>query len=810
MTKKSTESLCTKCNRCKKATYIKMTGDGPEDADIMVIGECPGEEEHLQRKYFVGRSGKYLRKNMFLAAGIDDTEIRFSNAVRGYHNKNKTPTIREIRACREYLIREIKRVKPKVCVLVGNVPLASVLYLDKVQGINKWRGKVLWSRELNCWIVPMLHPSGVLREKNATGSLFKHKLAVDDLELAVQVASRRPQSPEIPKVQLLAKPEQLRAYLRVALTRDKVAYDIETDRFDPRNDILGASLCFKRNGKYYPVYFEWETVREDAACWSLFTKLMASKTVAKITWNMGFEERFMHFHDAPMSGTNYDAMIAAHLLDENFFAGLKDNTWRYLGFGGYDLELDKYKVENKFTKTTSYKKIPLDILWRYAAMDSLATYMLWEKFETELEKQNLLKLFTDVLCPARRVMVGAECTGFSVDLVQAADLKGRCERALVALEKKIYEIAGREFNINSNRELAKILFEELKLKPYGTTDTGQPSVDKVALAYIAKQKKYGANLAKCLVNYKYVKKMLKTYIIPAQKWMWDDGKVHSSFNMVGTVTGRTSNSNPCTHNIAKDRLIRSMYCASQGNVLIEADLKAAEIRVLALVSREQRFLDAFKKGIDVHDETYRIMFDKPDTYKPTQDERRLSKTINFGLIYGLTSVGLARDAKISIDAAEKFMKRYFDRLPSVKKFMRQIVMDAKKYGYVTSVFNRRRRLPDIYSDDEQVVRRVARQAKNATIQSAAADYTYILLTRVAKGLTKRGLSAKIIHTVHDCLIIDTPPKEVKEVKRIIELCTVRPVKGFDVPMVAEIEVTDSWGAHNESKLELLFKDLKVA
>lgn len=809
MKKKATNNRCTNCKHCETARFIRMPGDGPADAEMMIIGEAPGETEDETGRPFTGRTGKYLRRNMFLAAGIDESEVRITNAVRCRPKNNKTPSIRDIRACREHLISEVRKVNPKVCVLVGNVPLASVLYLDKVQGINKWHGKVLWSRELNCWVVPTYHPSGVLREKNM-GSMYRHKLAVDDLELAVQVMTRKPNFPALPKAQLLKTPEQLQSYLRVVLQRKIVSVDLETDRFDPRNDILGVSMCFKKGGKYWPVYIEWKTLQRDGANWNLFRELMASKTVVKLTWNMGFEEKFLRFHKAPIGGIDYDVMIAAHLLDENFSAGLKENTWRYLGFGGYDLALDKYKVEHKFTKTTSYKKIPLEILWKYGAMDALATFMLWEKFELRLEEEGMTHLFKDILCPARRVMVDAECTGFPVDLIHAADLKKRCEKSLEVLEQKIYEIAGRKFNIRSGRELATILFDELGLKSYSMTATGQRSTDKDALAYVAKQKKSGAKLAKCLVNYKYVQKMLKTYITPAQKWMWnDDGKVHSSFNMVGTVTGRTSNSNPCTHNIPKDKLIRSMYCASPGNVLIEADLKAAELRVLAMMSGEPVLLDAFARGIDPHDQTYRTMFDKSETYKPSQTERDLAKRTGFGLVYGISPQGLARTANVSVEKAENFMKRYFDRLPAVKKFMRQLVRDARKLGYVVSIFGRKRRLPDIHSDDEQVVRRVARQAQNAPIQTGSAEYTYILLIRVSRMLKKSGLLAKIIHTVHDCLIVDTPENEVEEVTALIEEQSAKPVKGFTIPMAVDIKVVRAWGEHNESKLELLFNELKV-
>jgi len=805
--KLSEEIKCSKCNLCKNANTVQLGGEGPEDADIMIIGEAPGADEDELGRPFIGQAGRYLRKHIFQGVGLDVDSIYMTNAVRCRPPGNKTPTKQNIRKCREHLVEEIKRVKPKVAILMGNVPLNSALYLDKVKDISKYRGKLMWHSEWNCWIMPTFHPSAPMRDRR-DGLRWRYKAMIEDFEDAIYCSiSRKKASSELPKFNIVTKDETLIRYLKMALTCSIVAVDIETDRLKPTNDILGMSLCCRTNGRYYPVYFQWSTLTECSDAVVLLTKLLGSEKVTKVFQNVEFDDKFLRFHGFKTKGTVYDTMIAAHLLDENFSTGLDANTWRYLKFGGYSRPLHEYKFENKFTKTTSYKKIPFNVLAPYAALDALATFQLWEVYEPKLRELQLWPLFAKILSPVRDVMTSASVKGIKVDVDRAKVLETRCLKAQDKLIEKVYEVAGREFNLKSPKELGKVLFDELGLKPLKKTKTGQFSTDADTIKYVARQKKKGARLARALQDFGYIKKMLSTYITPVSSNVWDDGRVHSSYNLAGTVTGRTSNAGPCTHNIPKDQLIRSLYTASPGCLLVDADIKGAELRAVALVSGEPVFLRAFEEGLDIHNMTYNTVFGKPDDYIPSQDERRLAKTINFGLIYGITPVGLAKQIGCTTDQARKFMDQYFRRLPRIKKFMDQVVKKAHREGYVKSLFKRRRRLPEINVDDIHVVRSARRKAQNATIQSSAADFTYIGLVRVAKLIKEAGLDATIIHTVHDCIIVDTPVHEVEDVKAIINKAFESPVKAFPIKMAVDIEVTKLWGEHNESKLETLLESL---
>jgi len=214
-------------------------------------------------------------------------------------------------------------------------------------------------------------------------------------------------------------------------------------------------------------------------------------------------------------------------------------------------------------------------------------------------------------------------------------------------------------------------------------------------------------------------------------------------------------------------------------------------------------------GVDIHEQTFREMFDKPSDYKPTEGERRIAKSINFGLIYGITAIGLARRLEIEPEQAQAYIDLYFKRFAGVAQWIRDTVTFAKRNGYVASVFKRRRRLPDIKSDDKFEVYRASRQAMNSPIQGLASDWTYVGMIRVAKAIKKQRLKAKIIHTVHDCILVDTPNDEVEQVKKIIKWAFSTQIKALPIDMEVDIEVGTCWGEHKESKLEPILVELSA-
>lgn len=802
-----------KCEKCpslsKKANHVCMMGAGPKNPDIMVLMEHPEVDEDVTGHPRTGRQVRFLEKQLLRPVGVDPDSVFIDYAVR-CRPFNKKISRKDVIECRPYLEKTIKAVKPKVLIVMGNASLCSALFLDKVGGITKWRGKPLWSREFNCWIVPTYGPS-LLSFVKSKGFWFQFEQTIADMKLACQLVGKSAPKFDMPKHHVLHTPESIIKYMKLATASGVVAVDTETDGFDPRNEILGASFTFKKGEKYYPIYINWKDIDEVPEAKDAVSGLLDNKRVRKLLHNVSFDRKFFHFHGYRLQGPVDDTMIMAHLLNENFSVGLKPRTWTDLSFGGYDNELEQYKFDHKFTKKSSYKDIPFEVMAPYASYDTLATYMLWEVFKPLLGNEGLVPLYKNIVMPVRMVMTDAEINGIHVNMKQAEYIKGLCEKSLSNLEAQIFKLVGYSINFNAPQQIARLLFEELKAPSSGVSrKTKQWKCDKAALTKVAEwsNTKKASKIARALLEYKYITKLNSTYIGQAERNVWDDGCVHSNYNSTGTVTGRVSNSKPCTHNIPRDKMIRSLYGPSPGNVLVEADIKAAEMRTIAWESQDPVLLEIINSGQDIHNQTYNQMFNKPEDYVPNVDERRIAKAINFGLVYGITAVGLSRRLGLTEQEAQKFINLYFVKFRGVGRWMRETVKFARENGYVVSLFKRRRRLTEMHNDDQWVRWGAERQAMNSPIQSAAADFTYIGLIRVSKALKAQNLRAKIIHTVHDCVLVDTPPAEVSAVKAIIDEAFNTPVKAFPMQMEVDIEEGSAWGESGDpSELEKMLTRL---
>lgn len=811
-----------KCETCKSICSFVQTNlmDGignSKNPDIMFLGDAPDKFDDEAGEPFTGGSGLWFKKNILRPLSIPFSEYYFTNAVKCRPTKkqkfsqvrvNANPDRRLVINCRPHLEAEIKRVKPKVILVLGNAALCSIIFGDKISGITNWQGKFGWSVEFNCWIMFTHNPFFVMMDAGR-GLSFKYNQMIEDVKKAQELAVTDPPKLNIPVPEYLTDESSVLKYLKNAWVDTNLVLDLETDLFDPRNEILGIALAYSDGKKIHPVYIPWEIFNDSERASEALSELLMSKKIRKIGHNISFDRKFLHCHGFDMVDPISDTMSMAHLLDENFSIGLKERTWIDLGFGGYEVPLEKFKFENKFTKKTSYKKIPNDIMSRYAAYDALATYKLYKKYIPLLQKEKLYPLYEKVTSPVLSVMTEASMTGIHVDMEQANKLDERMTIAKKRLEARIYKLAGFKFNFMSTPQLSRLLFEDLHAPNMGRTKAGSWKCDKATLTLLAKKtvnKKY-VQIAQNVLKYKYLDKMQGTYIGQAKEFVWDDGRIHSSYNQCGTVTGRTSNSKPCTHNIPQDRLIRSLYCASPGNVLIEADIKAAEMRAIAICSGDEVLLSIVNSNEDIHKQTFREIFNKPKDYEPSDMERRIAKSINFGLIYGITAVGLARRLGISTEEAQRYIDLYFKRFSGVAEWIENTIKFVRKHGYVRSALMRKRRLPEAKSDDKYVLNRIFRQAMNSPIQSVAADWTYIGMVRVAKEFKKQHLRSKIIHTVHDCILVDAIPSEVKRIKKIINWAFSTQIKALPIEMKVDIEVGHRWGEKKESALETILADL---
>lgn len=805
--------LCPKM--CANTVNVCMEGDGPSTADLMIVGESLSDSDDEMNLPFMGSDGELLRDELLTSAGIPESRVRFTYAVRCHPLNGKIPTVLEIKRCRKYLEAEIRRVKPKVIVAMGNVPLASLMQFfykgeaeegtakkqeTKVSGITRWQGKLFWLQEFGCWLLPTFTPAMCLMNETKR-STYTSTVVARDLKRAWGVAKGERPSFDVPSSILVSEPGRALSVLSDMWNSEDFAFDIETGGSGRSCDkfVIGVSFsCSDFRGYYIP----WSVISKSKSVMSLFVKLLTSTKHYKVMHNGAYEVRILQMaHGISINGVRYfDTMIAAHLVDENFSKRLKDLAWIYTNFGGYDIPLEKYRHENRIKE--DYSLIPEELLYPYAALDAVATWIIYQRLGPLMNSEGVRSLFDKIAMPARRVMSDAEINGMRVDLDRASQLSSMCSKAIEKLESAVYRCAGREFNIGSPKQLQEVLYRDMGFRPLKETKTGYSS-DSESLEYLSTQP--NSEIVQHLLDRSYVNTMTSTHIGQALAYTWpEDGRVHTNYNSTGAVTGRVSASQPSLQNVPQDRLIRSLYIASPGNRLVEADLKSAEIATVAAVSGEETFIRAFQEGLDIHSETYRKIYDLPEGYECSKLERRMAKTINFGLIYGLTVVGLSQRLNMTVEEGTEFMNLYFKGLPKIATWMDRQKALVKKNGYVVSVFGRKRRLPLGLSDRWGDAGRAERQAMNSPIQSGAADYTAVGLVRLRRSILKEGLQGMIVHTVHDCVITDTPEGEVPEMVELIRGAFETPIRVMPINMRVDVEINDRWGQENESRLEEVF------
>ena len=694
------DKLCTHCASINKFTKSNnIQGVGSKHPDIVVVGEYPDEIEDASGNAYTGRGGQFFKRNILRPLQIDLNDVYLTYAVKCWSSKklsknstkriSATPSRMSIIKCRDYLEAELKALKPKVIIVMGNVGICSIFYGDKVKGISKWRGKAVWSREFDAYIVPIYSPSALMFDRSQ-GINWRFDQTLRDVQLALECAIKPKVTTKIPKYYYLTDESKIIKYLRLALTSNHVALDSETDLMDPRNDILGMTVSYNIDGREYNAYIPFRFF-DNPTISALFRKLCLSDKITKILHNIDYDRKFFHYHGFDMDGPLYDTMAMAHLIDENFSVGLKERTWIDLDFGGYEIPLEKYKFEHKFTQNTSYKNIPDDIMAPYAALDGAATLRLYSKFKVALAKEKLDPLFYKISAPTRTLLTDMSITGMCVDMKLAEKIDKRITKSLKILEIQIYKIAGMTFNFASTQQLSNMLFNRMKAPRQGLTKGNSIKCDKNVLKKLSLKKghKY-AELASKVMTHKLLVKAQSTYITQLRNYIWDDGRVHSTYLQIGAATGRVSSVRPAILNIPKDKLIRMLYKASPGNKLIEIDVKSAEMRVIAILSNDQVLIDIIKSGKDIHKLTACEIFGISED-EVTEAQRAIAKCVASGsYIWTSDGLQLIDDIIPKIEGFHKCDTKILSDigLLSTKKSYyskdRDVVDIKTKYGYEIS------------------------------------------------------------------------------------------------------------------------------
>ena len=541
------------------------------------------------------------------------------------------------------------------------------------------------------------------------------------------------------------------------------AFDVETTSKRPVwARIVGISFSFRGGDScYLPLSHRYLGAPDQLELKKVCERLkpiFEDKSIKKCGHNIKYDLIVMANEGIALDGVDFDSMIASYLLNPSSRGhGLDDLTMEY--FGHQNLTYKQMVGTGK--KEICFDEVEVDRATEYAAEDSDMTWRLKEKLEPKL-KGSTLKLYKEIELPLLEVLAEIELNGVHVNQKHLVELSSKIDKELLHLEKDIYLLAGEEFNINSPKQLSVILFEKLKLPVVKKTKTGY-STDVSVLELLATDHK----LPKQIVSYRQLAKLKTTYVDALPREIFNNtGRVHTSFNQTIAATGRLSSSNPNLQNIPirsdMGREIRKAFTAEGDNILLSADYSQIELRILAHLSKDKALKNAFDKGEDVHARTAADIFggsiDQVD-----EKSRRMAKAVNFGIIYGLSAFGLSRQLNISRNDAKNFIDQYFLLYSKVKDFMNNTITEARECGYTLTMFNRRRYLPDLKSDNRQVRESAERIAINSPIQGSAADLIKVAMIRVSRSLKKIKLRSKMILQIHDELLFECPVHEKKEI-----------------------------------------------
>jgi DNA polymerase-1 len=572
--------------------------------------------------------------------------------------------------------------------------------------------------------------------------------------------------------------------------QDSFCFDTETTSLVAiEAQLVGMSFSYRKGEAFYVPFPE-----DPAACQAqadLFKGIFAKESTTKIAQNIKYDMSVLRNYGIEIKGATYDTMLAHYLIEPEKRHGMDALALAYLSYEPMSIE---NLIGKKGAKQGNMREVELNLIKEYAAEDADITLQLKPFLDKQLTTNpKAVQLFNEVEMPLARVLSAIECEGVNLDVPFLQEMSKTLEADSKAVQEKIFATAGQEFNIASPKQLGEILFEKLKLDPKAKkTKTGQYMTGEEVLSKLEAEHE----IASLILDFRELQKLKSTYVdaLPALISP-KTGRIHTSFMQAVTATGRLSSKDPNLQNIpirtVRGREIRKAFIPRDENHLIlSADYSQIELRIMAAFSKDESMLDAFNNGLDVHKATAAKVFHVP-LEEVTSDMRRKAKTVNFGIIYGVSAFGLAAQLAISRTEAKEIIDQYFVEFPKVKTFMDQSIADARENGYVETVLGRRRYLRDILSANMNERGFAERNAINAPIQGSAADMIKVAMIQIQDFLERENLKSKMILTVHDELVFDAHKDEVEYLKTQINkiMCE---AMDLGVAMETGIGVGENW------------------
>jgi len=590
----------------------------------------------------------------------------------------------------------------------------------------------------------------------------------------------------------VANEAQLENLVSALKKAGRFAFDTETTSLiATRADLVGLSFAVKPGeGWYLPVGHRYLGVPEQLdrkLVVDTLRPLMADPQLAKVAQNAKYDLLVLRRAGLEVAGLSCDTMLASYLAHPAAKShGLDNLAAELLGYR----TISYAEMTGKGKNQIGFEEVEVEKATVYAAEDADITLRLADKLEPQLVETQQDKLFRELEMPLVTVLTDMEWQGVRIDANFLRELSTDMEARLAVLEKHIHELAGRSFNVGSPKQLGEVLFEHLKLPRGKKTKTGW-STDVEVLTDLAEEHEIAAQV----LDYRSVAKLKSTYCDALPKLINPDtGRIHTSFNQAVTATGRLSSSDPNLQNIPirseEGRRIREAFVPAEGNVLLAADYSQVELRILAHMADEPALKESFARGEDIHTRTASEIFDV-FLEMVTPDMRRQAKTINFGVLYGMSAFGLAKSLGIARKEAQAYIDHYFSRYPRVLAFMETKKAEARDKLYVTTLLGRRCAVPEIASKNGAIRGYAERNAINYPIQGSAADIIKVAMVRIHKRLQAENLQAKMVLQVHDELVFDVPVAEQATVETLVRQEMEHAVE-LDVPLLVDMGVGRNW------------------
>ena len=577
--------------------------------------------------------------------------------------------------------------------------------------------------------------------------------------------------------------------LKKLQNQTSVCFDTETTGLKALEvELIGISFSWE-TGKGYYVSFpedqtETKTILEEFRCF------FENTSIEKIGHNLKYDIKVLSNYEMPVKGPLFDTMIAHYLINPDMRHGMDILAETYLNY--QPVSITKL-IGKKGKNQLSMRDVPIKDQTEYAVEDADITLQLKKHFIEELKKGNVIKLFNEIELPLVSVLTAMEIEGINLNTEFLKALSTHLTDDINSLEKTIFEEAGEEFNIASPKQLGVVLFENMKLvdKPK-KTKTGQYSTAEDVLSNLSKDHTIIANV----LEYRQFKKLQSTYVDALPNEINSNtGRVHTAYAQAVAATGRLSSTNPNLQNIPirteRGKQVRKAFIPRDENhVLLAADYSQIELRIIAALSEEETMIEAFKNGEDIHASTAAKVFNVPIN-EVTREQRSNAKTVNFGIIYGVSAFGLSNQTDLTRKESKELIDLYYQTYPKLRNYMSAQVDFARENGYVETVLQRRRYLKDINSRNAIVRGAAERNAVNAPIQGSAADIIKIAMINIFKRFEKEGFKSKMLLQVHDELVFDAHKDELEIIKPIIKY-EMEHAFEMIVPLDVEIGIGENW------------------